>query len=213
MDEKIKKEFEELKNLETEGSLNDDQQARFEELKIQNEAEKTDNKSTEKTDNKSKEFQTLDAQKRHWREEAIDPKTGKKYKVLYQELKEPKPETKQTQTEDAELWKAKVDFLIQSQGKNYSDEEFDHIATVAARKGVSLPEAANSEGDYIKFQRDKVAEKNKVPAPGSASATSSVEKSPAEITKMLAGKSSQEKSSIMRDYEEKVRKAEQGQGV
>lgn len=144
---------------------------------------------------KSKEFQTLDAQKRYWRERAQKA-----------EAKEQKPEPKKpSDEEDTGFWKAKVDFLIQNQDKKYSEDEFDHIATVAARKGVSLPEAAKSENGYIDFQREKVAEKNKIPGPGSSSSFTSIEKTSEEIAAMT--------SDEHRLYEAKIIKERTGQGV
>ena len=114
---------------------------------------------------KSKELQSALAQKEHWR---------KKYELLEKEakVKVQKPsKVEGTGTENE--WRSKVDFLIKN--RDFNEEEFDHIAAVASRKGINLEEAAKVEQDYIKFQREKVAEKNKIPS-SSAAQSSSFEK-------------------------------------
>src|SRR4030043_457595 len=116
----------------------------------------------------SKQFRTLDAQKRYWREKAEEAE---------EKLKNLKPPV----AEDGDFWKKKVDFLLENQDKRYSEDEFEHISTVSQRKGVSLSDAAKSEDGYIKFLREKVAGQNKVPAPGSSSPFATIEKSPKEL--------------------------------
>ena len=56
-----------------------------------------------------------------------------------------------------------MDFLLKN--KKYSEKEFDHIASVAKGKGISLSESAESEKDYITYQREKVAKESKIPEP------------------------------------------------
>lgn len=63
-------------------------------------------------------------------------------------------------------WKNKVEFLIKN--RDYNEEEFDHISTVAARKGISYDEAAKAEIEYINFRRQKVINENKTPSPSGA---------------------------------------------
>ena len=63
-------------------------------------------------------------------------------------------------------WKNKVEFLIKN--RDFNEEEFDHIAVVAAKKGIPLEEAAKIESDYIAFKRQKVKNENKTPSPSSA---------------------------------------------
>lgn len=99
---------------------------------------------------KSKELQSALAQKDHWR---------KKYEQAV------KASSKSSEP-DGE-WKSKVEFLIKH--RDYSEEEFDHISTVASRKGVSLEDAAKLESEYIAFKRQKVASENKTPSPSAAS--------------------------------------------
>lgn len=94
-------------------------------------------------------------------------KEEEKRKFLEAELKKsvkPIPET-------IDEWKMKVDFLLNN--KDVSENEFDHIATVAARKGISLSEAAGQEKDYIQYQREKVANEKKVPGSTSTGFSSS----------------------------------------
>ena len=98
----------------------------------------------------SKELQSALAQKEHFR---------KKYE-------EAKKSTSRTPATDSE-WKDKVEFLIKN--RDYNEEEFDHIATAAQRKGVSLEEAAKAESEYIAFRREKVAKEKQTPSPSSVS--------------------------------------------
>ena len=77
-------------------------------------------------------------------------------------------------SENIDEWKMKVDFLLHS--KDVSEDEFDHIATVAARKGISLSEAKEQEKDYIQFTRDKVANEKKIPGSTSTDFSSSEKK-------------------------------------
>jgi hypothetical protein len=122
---------------------------------------------------KSKEIKSLAAQKEHWRKKYEEEAKRASHK------KEPETESE---------WKNKVEFLIKN--REYNEEEFDHIATVAARKGVSLDEAAKAESEYITFKREKVANENKTPSPSSVQSflgdkTISKDTSPEEIDKIL----------------------------
>jgi len=119
--------------------------------------EKTD--ESDKTE-KSKDLQSALAQKEHWR---------KKAEEAQKKLQEQAPKKEESPDE----WKMKVDFLLANRDKNYSEEEFDHIASVAERKGISLEEAAKSEEDYINYQRTKVAQEKKTPEPSSPAASGS----------------------------------------
>lgn len=107
----------------------------------------------EKTPDKS--IQERDAQKAYWREKALK---------LEKRLKDKTPPVEK---EGEEYWKMKIEFLLTH--REVTEDEFDHIATVSASKGVSLSEAMELENDYIKFRRRKVAEEKKTPAPSSSS--------------------------------------------
>lgn len=99
---------------------------------------------------KSKELQSALAQKEHWR---------KKFEQVSKSAPKPTPKT------DDE-WKNKVEFLIKN--REFNEEEFDHLANVSTRKGVSLEEAAKTEEDYINFRRQKSKNENKTPLPSQA---------------------------------------------
>ena len=154
------------------------------------ESEKTE-KSTEseKTEEKSKEFQTIDAQKKRWREKALKAE---------EELKKVK---KPAVPESEDFWKTKVEFLLQH--RDISDDEFDHIANVASNKGISLGEAKKQEDEYIQFRRKKVADENKTPAPSSSGSGSSSK----EIT------SETSKAEMDAIYLKKMKKADQGENA
>jgi len=80
---------------------------------------------------------------------------------------EEKAKPKKEVSEDE--WKKKVNFLLENKEKGYTEEEFNHIATVSKEFDVSLDEAALLEEDYIQYRREKVAKEKKVPEPGSPS--------------------------------------------
>jgi hypothetical protein len=82
------------------------------------------------------------------------------------ELKRLEKLAKQPVSENDSEWKNKVEFLIKNRDVN--EEEFEHIATAAARKGISLDDAAKAEKDYIDFRREKVNSNKKTPSPSSA---------------------------------------------
>jgi len=119
--------------------------------------EKTD--ESDKTE-KSKDLQSALAQKDWWRKKAEEAQKKLQKQTLKKE-------------ESPDEWKMKVDFLLANRDKNYSEDEFDHIASVAERKGISLEEAAKSEEDYINYQRDKVAQEKKTPESSSPAASGS----------------------------------------
>jgi hypothetical protein len=101
---------------------------------------------------KSKDLQSALAQKEHYRKK-------------YEELKK-QPKVVQSAPAGEDEWRSKVDFLIKN--RDYNEEEFDHIASVAQRKGLSIEDAAKAESDYIAFRRQKVAEQNKIPSSSQA---------------------------------------------
>ena len=192
MEEEIQKEFEELQNLEKEGLLDETQTARLEELKI--EAEKAAKiKEPEKAE-KSKELQSAIAQKEHWREKAEE------FEAKVSELEEKtKPKKEISQDE----WKSKVDFLMEH--KDYSEEEFNHISTVAKEFDISLDEAAELEGDYIQYRREKVAKEKKIPEPSSPSFETK------GLTPEEIGKMSDEEHRKL--WEEDLKKQEESEGI
>jgi len=131
------------------------------------EASKTPTEKTDKSDKpdkaeESKDLQSALAQKKHWRDKA------EKAEAQLKQFQEEKPK-KSAPKEGNDEWKEKVDFLLQSQGKKYSEDEFEHVANVASRKKISLSDAAKSEDEYIQFQREKVGKDKQIPAPSSPS--------------------------------------------
>jgi len=161
--------------------------------------ENPDNKSeTEKTEEKSEEIQRRDAQNAHWRE-----KVEKLEKELEKERGKSSSNTQNTQSQETqqksgeslEEWKSRVEF--RAKNPDYSDSEYDHVSHIAKEKGVSLEKAAESEKDYIQFQREKVAKQNNAPEPSSKQETP--KKSPSEITgKELKDMSVEEKEEYFR---------------
>lgn len=138
-------------------------------------AEKTEDKSTEEktpegdktpedksTDRQptAQEFKAVDGARKHFEDLAKDQKT---------EIEELKSQVsrKDESTEDRDK---RVDFLLTH--REFTQVEFDHIATVAQRKGTSLEDAAESEKGYTNYQREKVAKEKKIPessSPGGVS--------------------------------------------
>lgn len=80
-------------------------------------------KTTENNDSKER-FETVDAQRRHWKEQAIDPETGKKYKDLIAELKDAKSESKSDKT-------AKNDSSLSNESSQLQ-ERFERLALKSA---------------------------------------------------------------------------------
>lgn len=95
---------------------------------------------------------------------------------------------------------SEVDFII----RNTTDKSIDNIILTTKDEWVK---------DAIDVRRKKVAEQNKVPAPGSSSPFSATKKSGAEIQEKLKGKNPQEQSEIMRKMEEEAIKEERERGI
>lgn len=139
-----------------------------EEQTSQTNEEETSKTPEEKTEDKSKDLQSALAQKEHFRKKAEENEQ------LLKKLQSEKPNPSENQDE----WKSKVEFLLQNQDKKYSEDEFEHIANIATRKGVDLKEAARLEDEYIQFKREKVQKANQTPGPssGSSKAQKDIEK-------------------------------------
>ena len=101
--------------------------------------------------------------------------------ALAEHEKTEKAEKKTAEPKTEDEWRQKVEFLMSH--KDFSEEEFNHVATVAKEFNVSLDEAAELEDDYIHYRREKVAKEKKIPEPGSASKESK-NLSPEDIAKM-----------------------------
>lgn len=157
---------------------------------------------------KSKELQSALAQKDHWR---------KKAETAEGLLKSKPPESAPKESKEGDSkWRDKVNFLLQEQTKNYSEEEFDHIAIVSSQKSISLDEAAKQEDEYIQFKREKVADKKKIPGSSPSEFSSKVQKSPEDLKKMLeegdkGGGMTKEAREKHREYFEKMKRDEESQ--
>lgn len=119
---------------------------------------------------------TTQAQKEHWREKAIDPKTGKPYKELYEELSnQPKPEPK-----------SDVDFLETAKvAKKYDEKELEIIVNYSKRTGLGIPQAEKDDMVQLAIEahRAKVAKENAIPIPSGASTSSGSFKKVEEMTR------------------------------
>ena len=118
-------------------------------------------------------------------------------KKAEEELKKFKTQPKNQETGSDGEWKNKVEFLIKN--RDFNEEEFDHVATVASRKGMSLQEAAEAEKEYITFRREKVNSGKKIPSPSSAGFPSFEKK----ITPDM------KESEVSKILEERARKAQE----
>jgi hypothetical protein len=105
---------------------------------------------------------------------------AKKAEEELRAVKEQLDKSKKAVPQDEGKWKSKIEFLLNNSKKNYSEEEFEHIAVVAQEKGITLDDAAKKEEDYINYQREKVEKANKVPGPSSPAGGGI--KSPHEMT-------------------------------
>ena len=200
MEENFQKEFEELQNLEKEGLLDETQTARLGELKEKAEAEKTEKQS--------KDLQSAVAQKEHFRTKTEKLEAEKK--ELEEKLAKAGQGTSMP-TDPLEIVK-----LGKALGE-YNEDEIDFIIRNASDKSPEgIIKASQNEWVQIaiKGMREKVAEKEKIPAPGSASPFASVEKTPQELADMLKGaKTAEERREIHRKYFEQIKKQEKTQGI
>ena len=134
-------------------------------------SEKDEGKSSKEPDYKAK----ADAMYAKYKEER---ERREELEAALKEHEKPKDTEKK---ESPDEWQKKVEFLLEH--KDYSEDEFNHIATVAKEHDISLEEAAELEDDYIRFRREKVAKEKKIPEPNSPSKESN-EISADDIAKM-----------------------------
>lgn len=121
-----------------------------------------------------KKITTLNAQKKHFRDKAIDSETGKPYKELYESVRQPekpkesKPEKAENQIpDDLNQWREKVDFL---QSNPNQAQHFEFIQTVARKNNTSLQEAAQSQEvkEFVEFREQKTKEEQASPESSSS---------------------------------------------
>lgn len=150
MEEKFQKEFQDLTNLEAEGTLDDAQASRLSVLKIADTAEKT-------AEAKSKDLQSALAQKDHFRTKAEE---AEKLKLeLEEKLKSKDGESKGTAIDPLEI------ATFTSAVKDYSVEELEFImknATDKSTKGIIAAAQDEMVQMAIQGKRIKVAEEKKV---------------------------------------------------
>lgn len=120
------------------------------------------------------------AQKKHWREKAVDPKTGKTYKTLLEELKAKqapvvKNEVKEVQPTQPFITKDEYEEGILRTTKGYADEDIQTLNVIAKGKGVSLFQAEQDQM-FKTHLLVKAEEKRKAEAQLGASRGSSMTK-------------------------------------
>lgn len=109
-------------------------------------------------DNKGEDtLETLKAQKNHWRENAIDPETGKKYKELYEEAKKSQTQKEDKTSKNEKGSKAEEFGLLQrtflaSNGVT-NEDEIALAKEVKERTGLSWEQLPTNE--YFKFELEK----------------------------------------------------------
>lgn len=121
----------------------------------------------------TKTVSTLNAQKGHWRNKAIDPETKKPYKDLLAEKQNPPAPPANPPAKPEGSNEAERDFLLYNPGlvSELGREGVDELFAYARGKGIKPSDAANSEGG--KFLLDGLRQKsrlaNNTPAPSDRS--------------------------------------------
>ena len=108
----------------------------------------------------------------------------KRLKTLEQKIKTVKPVVSKGGEDE---WKAKVEFLLEN--RDVTEEEFEHLATVALRQSGSvntgsLKDAKKAESDYLTYRRKKEELKRKIPGSTPSSPLAKLQKSSEEIANM-----------------------------
>ncbi len=102
--------------------------------------------------------------------------------------------------------------------KDFSPDEMDYIQLIAKGKGISLDEAVktNEVETFVKAERGKVADKNKIPGSSESGFSSPTQKTTNEIKEMTSdtdehGNMTQEARDKHRKYFEKMKQEEGSQ--
>jgi len=100
------------------------------------------------------------AQKKHWRDKAVDTKTGKTYKTLYEEHLKSVKKGKEVQPTQSYITKDEYEEGILRTSKGYDDDDVKLLNVLAKGNGFSLFQAEQDE--VFKTHLAKKAEAEKV---------------------------------------------------
>ena len=133
-----------------------------------------DNPPNQPSDDEAKKtIATLAAQKRHWRDKAVDPVTGKTYQELLEEERvkgkpQPEPQKPQSQLPTADK-DAERDFLLYNPNliSDIGKEGIEEVFAFARGKGVRPEEALKSDGGkaIVETMRQKKRLAENTPSP------------------------------------------------
>jgi len=123
----------------------------------------------------------------------------KRLKTLEKKLKEDKPPASKGGEDE---WKSKVEFLLEN--RDVTEEEFEHLATVALRQfgsvnTDSLKDAKKAETDYLTYRRKKEELKKKIPGSTPSSPLEKLQKTPGEIAKMSKAEHMKYEQELMKE--------------
>jgi hypothetical protein len=139
---------------------------------LQNGIEETEleNEETVETEDVSKQIATLSQQKKHWRDKAIDPTTGKTYKTLYEESK-----AKPVQSVDTSQFAKAEDLIDLKLGQKGFDEE-TAVAIKAYARGLGKNPLEVLEDKFVKsvIDANKSAKELETHTPDTSNRTISV---------------------------------------
>lgn len=115
-----------------------------------------------------KKIETILAQKKHWRDKAVNPKTGKTYKVELEELKAKQAEAQvQKQVKEVQasnyITKDEYEEGILRTSKGYNDEDIAVLNVIAKGKSVSVLQAEQDPMFALHLEK-KAAEERKASA-------------------------------------------------
>ena len=154
---------------------------------------------------KSKELQSAIAQKEHFKKKFEDSQ-----KTIEELRRDPKFSNQVSSMDTMQA--VRLSKALQG----FSEEETDFILrNTPGKTPEEIIKASQDEWvkDAIQARRAKAAAQNKVPSPGSSSPFANTVKSPQDVNAMLEGKSKEEQSRLMQEYEAKVVKEMRAKGI